>query len=115
VAAVDEDHAERCTPQAGDVGGPAHHHDHVIFESGRRERNPQRGQRVQAAGPRVDQAGIVVLPAGLVLFRAAVVVDGHDQLAGRPGRRGQVDGGLAAVAADLQDRAAAGVSGGRVV
>ena len=113
VPAVDEHQAQRRAPEPGHIGRTAHHDHHVIFESGCGQRGPQRRQRVQAAGPRVDQSGIVVLPAGLVLLRAAVMVDCDHQLAGRPGRRGQVDRGLAAVAADLEHRPAAGVGGGR--
>jgi hypothetical protein len=49
-----------------------------------------------------------------VFLGTAVVVDGDDQLAGGAGRGGEVDGGLAAVAADLEHRTAAGVPGGGV-
>ena len=60
------------------------------------------------------QIWVVVLPAGLVFLGAAVVVDGDDQLAGGAGRGGEVNGGLAAVGADLQDRADRRVPGGGV-
>ena len=114
MAAVDEDQAQRGGPEAGHVGGAADDHDHVVLQAGGGQGGAQARQGVQAAGGRVDQAGVVVLPAGLVFLGAAVVVDGDDQLAGGAGRGGEVDGGLAAVAADLEYRAAAGVLGGGV-
>ena len=113
MTAVDEDQAERGSPQPGHVGGAAHHDDHVILEPGRGQRGPQARERVEAAGYRVDEARVVVLPAGLVLLGPAVVVDGDHDLAGGAGRRGEVDRGLAAVAADLQDRPEGRVGGGR--
>jgi hypothetical protein len=113
VAAVDEQQAERRAPQPGHRGGAADHDHHVVLDTGRGQRGPQPGQRVQAADGRVHQGRVVVLPARLVLFGAAVVVDGDDRLAGLAGRRGQVDRGLAAVAADLQHRPAGGVARGR--
>jgi hypothetical protein len=114
VAAVDEDQAQPGAPQPGHVGRAAHDHDHVLLEAGGGQGGAQAGQRVQATGGRVDQVGVVVLPAGLVFLRAAVVVDGDDHLPGGAGRGGEVDGGLAAVAADLQDRPATTVCGGGV-
>ena len=70
------DQAQRRTPQPGHVGGPAHHHDHVLLEAGGGQRGPQARQGVQAAGGRVHQSRVVILPAGLVFLRAAVMVDG---------------------------------------
>jgi hypothetical protein len=84
----------------------------VLLEPGLRERRPERGQRVEQADGRVDQIRIVILPAGLVLLRAAVVVDRQHDLPGLGGRSRQVDGGLAAVRADLHDRTDLGVCGG---
>jgi hypothetical protein len=114
VAAVDEDQAQRGGPQAGHVGGAAHDHDHALLQAGGGQGGAQARQRVQAAGGRVDQVGVVVLPAGLVFLGTAVVVDGDHHLARGTGRGGEVDGGLAAVGADLQDRAARRVPGGGI-
>src|SRR4051794_34533260 len=49
-----------------------------------------------------------MFPTGLVLLGAAVVVDGEQHGAGGSGRGAQVDGRLAAVGADFEQRAEAG-------
>src|SRR6202043_3562424 len=114
VAAVDEDQAQRGGPEARHGGGAADDDDHVGLQAGGGQGGAQGREGVQAAGGRVDQGGVVVLPAGLVFLGAAVVVDGDDELAGGAGRGGQVDGGFAAVGADLQDRADGRIPAGGV-
>jgi hypothetical protein len=91
----------------------ADHDDHVVLDPGRGQRGPYVGQRVQAARFRIDQRRVVVLPARLVLLRAVVMVHGDHRLAFVAGGGGQVDGGLAAVRADLEHWAFCGVAGGR--
>jgi hypothetical protein len=104
VPAVDEQQAERGGPPGGHGDGATHHQHHVVLQAGLGQGPPGPGQRVHPAGGRVDQVGLVVLPAGLVLLRAAVVV--HAEEHRPPGARcgAQVDGGLPAVGADLEQR-----------
>ena len=89
----------------GDRGGRAHDGHHDVLEVCLLERPPQERERLQAAGRGIDELRVVVLPARLVLLGAAVVVDGEHDAADLAGRGAEIDGGLAAVAADLEHRA----------
>src|SRR6185312_10344310 len=71
-----------------------------VLQPGGGQRAPQLGQGVEDAAV-VGQRRVVVLPADLVLLGAAVVVHGDDVAAGDARGVPEVDGRLAAVAADL--------------
>jgi hypothetical protein len=102
VAAVDEAEGQRVRQRAATVG-----------ESPTTPTTGPRGRRLTAVPPvgrvsmrpdvGVDQVGLVMLPTGLVLLRAAVVVDAEQHGTGRLGGRPEVDGGLAAPGADLDE------------
>src|SRR5262249_41513872 len=72
-------------------------------------------QRVHATGRGVDDLGIVMLPTRLVLLRPAVVVDREAHGAGLASGGAEVDGRLAAVGADLEQRADPSALQARVV
>jgi hypothetical protein len=114
VAAVDEQHAERRTPERGHPLGPADDRDHLVLQARGGDRGAEDRQRVHLAEAGVDQLRVVVLPSRLDLLRAPVVVDGDDHGPGLPGRRAEVDGGLAAVGADLADGTARAVIPGHL-
>ena len=86
------------------VGESADDGDDDVLESRVLDRPPEERQGVHAPGPRVDDLRVVVLPAGLVLLGSVVVVDGEQHGAGGARGRAEVDRGLPAVRADLQQR-----------
>ena len=99
---------QRGRPQPSDgLGRPDDRH-HDLLEPGGRHGAAELRQRVHPAGHGVDQVVVVVLPTGLHLLRPVVMVDGDDDPAGAPRRRGQVDRRLPAVRADLEQRAPGG-------
>ena len=63
----------------------------------------------------IDEVGLVPLPTGLVLLGPAVVVDREQDGVAVLRGGAEVDGRLAAVAADLEHRAVDRDAGGRVV
>lgn len=89
--------------------------DHDVFEPRVLDRPSEERQRVHAPGAGVDQPLVVVCPAGLVLLRATMVVDGVEHAATLASRGTQVDGRLAAVRADLEQRPVRGGLATRVV
>ena len=62
----------------------------------------------------IDQIGLVMLPAGLVLLAPPMVVEREEDPTLGLRRCAEVDRGLAAVAADLEERAGHGHGLGRV-
>ena len=117
MTAVDEQQSERCGPEPPQRRSVSDRGDHVAFEAGVEDRPAEQRQRVHAAHCGIDEVGFVPLPTRLVLLGPAVVVDGeHDGAGGTGGIAGeqhhvgvscsgtQVDAGLAAVAADLEER-----------
>jgi len=105
VAAVDEQEAEGRGPVLGHRRRFTDDGDDRILQVGAEDRPPEVGQGVHQAGLGVHQVGLVVLPARLVLLRAAVVVHREQHGAGLGRRGAEVDRGLAAVGADLEERA----------
>jgi hypothetical protein len=97
-----------------DGGGVADDRDDDRLQARTGEGAAERGQRVDAA-VRAQEAGVEVLLAGLLLLRPPVVVDREEDGAAGAGRGAEVDGGLAAVGADLQQRAQAGGPQGGLV
>jgi hypothetical protein len=115
VTAVDEQERQRSGPRPGHERRLAHDGDDRALEAGVVDRAAEVGQRVHQAHGGVDEVGLVPLPAGLVLLRAPVVVDREQHPAPLPGGGAQVHAGLAAVAADLEQRAVDRHRGGRLV
>ena len=104
VAAVEEHHAERTGPQRRHVAGAADDRDDDVLEPGGVHGRAEPRQRVDPpgrAGPPATDRG-TPSPAGAPRSRGGG--RRHHHGAGLAGRGGEVERGLAAVAADLQQR-----------
>src|SRR5262245_49378394 len=115
VATVDEDKGHRRGPERGHGDRGADHGHHALLHPGLVEGTAQHRQCVDAAHGWVDEPGVVVLPPRLVLLRAAVVVNGHHDAAVLARRRRQIERGLPAVRADLDQRTERSRPAGRLI
>jgi len=104
MAAVDEEQRDGRAPVSGNGGRLTDHRDHAVLQAGQGERAPEDGQGVHQAELRVHQRRVVVLPACLVLLGAAVMVQREHDAVSLARGGAEVDRGLAAVGADLEDR-----------
>ena len=80
----------------------SHDGDDNVLELRLLDRAPEPWQCVHATSARIDEARVVVLPPCLVLLGATMVVDGVQHCVAFARRGAEVDRGLAAVGADLE-------------
>lgn len=109
VAAVDEQEAKGSGPVANHAGAIANDGNHPGFEPSVVDGPAEGRQGVDPADRRIDQVRFVPLPAGLVLLRAPMVIDAEQQRVGVSGDRSEIEGRLAAVATDLEQRPERGI------
>jgi hypothetical protein len=114
VAAVDEEQGERRGPVGREGRRIGHDGDDRAFEPGVVNGAPEGRQRVDLPDVGVDEVGLVPLPAGLVLLGPTMVVDREQDRVATLRRGAEVDRRLAAIAPDLEHRAA-DREGGRCV
>src|SRR5437588_1825908 len=103
MSSVNEEQGQGGCPRSrNDRGAPNDGHDDV-FEIRGCDRVSEHWQRVDSTSL-VNEPRIEVLLAGLLLLRAPVVIEGVQDCRARTRCRAEVDGGLAAVTANLQKR-----------